>query len=68
MTESSQVTCAACGNACPNPYIDPEALHEATLTFRPEELEDAVVICDDCWGPMRAAQPDLDARYREQGL
>ncbi len=58
--------CEACGDTFTlQEGWDPMA--EASAVFRPEELADAAHVCDDCWRAMRAAMPDMDARYREQG-
>lgn len=50
--------------------LDPEhdAQAEADTVFRPEELDGAAMLCEDCWQAMRAAMPHLDARYQEHGL
>lgn len=60
-----QFTCGACGGTFPKAWSDEEALAEAEDAFDPSELEDAAVVCDDCWREMRRAMPDFDARYAD---
>jgi hypothetical protein len=64
----AEFTCEACGETFPKAWTDEDAHAEASAVFRPEEREDEAVVCDGCWRAMRADMPDLDARYREQGL
>jgi hypothetical protein len=59
--------CDHCGGMFElDPEHDPKA--EAEAVFRPEELDGAAVLCEECWQAMRAAIPDLDARYQEHEL
>jgi len=54
--------CAACGEEFEfEEGWDPQA--EAESAFTPAELADSVTVCDDCWKAMRAAIPEMDARY-----
>lgn len=61
---SETYRCAACGGTFTKGWSDDEAAAEAAGAFAAVELEDAAVVCDDCWLGMRRAMPDLDERYR----
>lgn len=65
---TGEFTCEACGDTYTQIWTDDDARAEANAVFRPEELVDAAVVCDACFTEMRAAMPDMNARYREQGL
>jgi hypothetical protein len=46
---SETYTCAACGETYEKEWSDEEARDEAEAIWGAEELEDVVVICDDCF-------------------
>jgi hypothetical protein len=56
--------CESCGGTFEKGRPDEDAWAEALAAFTPAELEDAAVVCDDCWKAMRADMPELDERYR----
>lgn len=60
---SRTYTCDACGETYTSGWTDEEAAAEAAAAFSAEELYDPATVCDPCWREMRAAIPDLDARY-----
>lgn len=45
-------TCARCGKSFESDWTDEEAQAEAAEKFDAEELEDAAVVCDDCYKTM----------------
>lgn len=61
---AEEFTCNACQQSFPKAWSDAAAVAEAEGTFTAAELATAVVVCDPCLLEMRAAMPDLDARYR----
>jgi len=60
---SDSYYCEACGGVFTKGWTDEEAMAEANAAFIVAELKDAATVCDPCWHQMRAAMPDLDARY-----
>jgi hypothetical protein len=65
MTGEEKFTCEVCGGCFIADNTKEECLAEAEAVFSPEELTDPVSVCDECWMELRAALPELDARYRE---
>ena len=55
---SDEYTCAACGETFTKVWSDEEATAEAEQLF-PNDLDDLVVVCDDCWQEMVGATPEV---------
>jgi hypothetical protein len=62
-SDKETFTCDYCGETFPKEWTDEEAWAEAHGAFSEDELEDAAVVCDDCWKLMRRFMPELDERY-----
>lgn len=65
----SEFTCDACHGTFE--YEEGwDAQAEADEVYLPGELErdGAVEVCDECFKQMRAAIPEMEARYSEKGL
>lgn len=63
---SDTYVCGACGGTFAKGWTDEEAAAEAGSAFSPAELDDAAIVCDDCWQKMRATMGDLDTRYASE--
>lgn len=55
--------CEACDETFTEGWTDDEARAEAEAAFTADELEDAAIVCHDCWLAMREQMADLDERY-----
>lgn len=49
----SNYACAACGGTFERIRPEPEAIEECERLFPGEQLEEAAIICDDCFNEMQ---------------
>lgn len=55
MSKSNTFCCAACGGVYEKAWTDQDAAEEFDAVFPDEEIENAEVVCDDCFRAMMAA-------------
>jgi hypothetical protein len=66
MSDAATFTCALCGGTFEKGWSEEEELAEAAASFSPAELEDAAVLCDDCYQPFAAALPGIRAQVGQE--
>lgn len=66
MSDAPTFTCALCGGTFKKGWSEEEAIAEAHENFSAVELEDAAVICDDCYKLFMPAVPGIRAQIDQE--
>ena len=65
-TKGQPSRCTTCGKGLsPVSPRDEEEVQEFQAVFPGESIEEAVVVCEECWQEVMAAHPELRARLQE---
>ena len=65
-TKPQPSRCERCGKAMASvPPLDDAALREYQAVFPGYSIEEAVVVCEECWDEVMEERPDLLARLQE---